>query len=483
MDLQIFELFAQAKQFWLSNQFLSGAGTIAIVGGIAALGRKIPGKIGSWIKNRFVISVTIEENSGAFQYASRWFSDNKEFQKRTKDFILTSHWTDPDNCDLKSLYKTHPNMKALLKGGSKFFPRLVFSPGLGRHYLFYKRRLIIVTRNRLQANNGGGMSGGGNSTDAKHTFTFDIYSRKREILDHLFNDMVANDYLRNSQKTKVYVHVEKNWRELSCRIPRALDSVILQGDLSDEIYNDMKSFFESESWYRDKGVPYRRGYCFYGEPGTGKSSIVLALAGALKSDIAMLNLNDYAINDNNLSQIIAFAPAPIILFEDIDAAFKKRKKKLGPRKEETANQPEESSKLPSDDAASVDSGMGLSFSGFINALDGVAAQEGKIIVMTTNHLDKLDEAMIRPGRVDRKFYIGRATHDQMIKMFLRFFPEATEEAKAFAEALPERTINMATLQEHMMMHRHSSKEALDNVQEILKNIKAANVLDVGEAAG
>lgn len=122
---------------------------------------------------------------------------------------------------------------------------------------------------------------------------------------------------------------------------------------------DMKEFIDSESWYKEMGVPYRRSYLFYGPPGTGKSSFAQALAGHLHFSICFLNVSDN-MNDYTFNYLLNSAPKKsIILIEDVDAMFEGRKNKA------QANR--------------------LTYSGFLNALDGVRSQEGRIIIMTTNH--------------------------------------------------------------------------------------------------
>jgi chaperone BCS1 len=69
------------------------------------------------------------------------------------------------------------------------------------------------------------------------------------------------------------------------------------------------------------------------------------------------------------------------------------------------------------------SGASVTFSGLLNALDGVAAGEERIVFLTTNHIDRLDEALIRPGRVDMMIRIGEATRYQAAEMWKRFYGE------------------------------------------------------------
>lgn len=112
----------------------------------------------------------------------------------------------------------------------------------------------------------------------------------------------------------------------------------------------------------------------------------------------------------------------------------------------------------------------LTFSGLLNALDGVASSEERILFMTTNHLNRLDDALIRPGRVDYKQYIGHATDIQLQLMFIRFFPSKPLLASIFCEKvrsiLQGKNISTAQLQGFFVVHR-TSQEALDNVNNII----------------
>lgn len=195
----------------------------------------------------------------------------------------------------------------------------------------------------------------------------------------------------------------------------------------------MRHFMASAEWYQSKGVPYRRGYLLYGPPGTGKTSFTQAVASALNLNICYLNLSGGNLDDDGLNVLLNNAPMrSVILLEDIDAIFIER----------TSVQ------------QAQQMGRSVTFSGLLNALDGVRSQEGRILMMTTNHREKLDPALLRPGRADMHVELNLASEKQMKGLFSKFFPEATEtEMQAFANELPEFKINMAKLQGHFLKYR------------------------------
>lgn len=107
-------------------------------------------------------------------------------------------------------------------------------------------------------------------------------------------------------------------------------------------------------------------------------------------------------------------------------------------------------------------------------MDGIAATEGggRIIFMTTNYVEKLHPALIRPGRVDVKEYIGLASSTQLYKMFLRFFPSSDEKyihsvAQEFVKKVKENTVSTAQLQGYLMSYRNNPSQAVENAGNIL----------------
>lgn len=147
------------------------------------------------------------------------------------------------------------------------------------------------------------------------------------------------------------------------------------------------------------GIPYRRGYLLHGAPGSGKSSFIMALAGYLDYNICLLNLSERGMTDDRLTHLLSNVPErSIILLEDIDAAFTGRQ-------------------------GSGEDGYqaNVTFSGLLNALDGVASGESRIVFMTTNHVDKLDTALVRPGRADVIAELGDAEPEQVRRLVKRFY--------------------------------------------------------------
>lgn len=165
-----------------------------------------------------------------------------------------------------------------------------------------------------------------------------------------------------------------DWQKRSDIPPRTLDSVILpQGQLQ-RIVADLSTFLGAEDQYNRLAIPWHRGYMFHGPPGTGKTSLVKALATHFGLDLWYVPLSDLKTENSLMALLSNVSPRSMLLLEDIDTV------KITHERD-------------------VDQG-GISMSSLLNALDGVATPHGLIAVMTTNHFDTLDDALVRSGRMD-----------------------------------------------------------------------------------
>jgi chaperone BCS1 len=163
--------------------------------------------------------------------------------------------------------------------------------------------------------------------------------------------------------------------------------------------------------------------------------------GELEYNICILNLSERGLTDDRLNHLLSNVPErSIMLLEDIDAAFAKRK--------QTDNQGYQSM---------------ITFSGLLNALDGVASAEERIVFMTTNHIENLDPALVRPGRIDMKEFLGNATESQIRRMFLRFYENHHELADQFVQSLKDKSVSTASLQGHFVYFKDKPEEAVKHV--------------------
>lgn len=284
-------------------------------------------------------------------------------------------------------------------------------PGPGRHLLRYKNAFLMVERIRETKST--------NIQTGKpwETVTLTTLYSKQHIFEDLFSEAHRLAQQSTEGKTIMYTSRSTSWDEFGePRRKRPIESVVLDKGVKEHIVGDVKEFLESGKWYYDRGIPYRRGYLLHGRPGSGKSSLVQALAGELDYNIAVLNLSERGLTDDRLNYLLTVVPRrTLVLLEDADAAFRGRT-------------------ITDSDGYR---GANVTFSGLLNAIDGVASAEERVLFLTTNHIDRLDNALIRPGRVDMTIHLGETTRWQAGKLWERFYGELDPQGRAKERFLRE----------------------------------------------
>jgi chaperone BCS1 len=409
-----------------NNQFLTGGLVVGSIGFLIAYLKSLPATIWAWFKRRVIIELDIPDRDESFKWLDVWLAQHN-YQKRCR--LLTVHTS------RRKLEKYETATAAPGIEDQRARPEISLSPAPGTHYFFYRRRLVILRRERKD----GADTKNSTALGFRETFNIKILSRNRHLVLDLLEEARELAHPRSDDRLSVYVPRYDDWIRSTRKMPRPFDSVIMAGNLSETLLADIQEFQQSRDWYNALGIPYRRGYLFCGLPGNGKSSLVMALASKLQLDICVLNLSATGLSDERLGELMSDVPeGAVLLLEDIDCVFVNREKK--------------------DDKDTV------TFSGLLNSIDGVMAGEGRILFMTTNYVDRLDAALIRPGRCDVQLEIGNATEDQIKRLFLRFYPASEDLADKFVALIPSETISMATLQGHFLKYRKNAQEALDKFQ-------------------
>ncbi|CEM16860.1 unnamed protein product [Vitrella brassicaformis CCMP3155] len=338
-----------------------------------------------------------------------------------------------------------------------------FVPSPGLHYMTYNGALIKVEREReksvIDLNTG----------TPWETLTLTTFAPWRGIFSELLSEARDMALTKEEGKTIIYNSVGQDWRPFGDpkRI-RPFSSVVLAENVAETILRDCHEFLDSSQWYIERGIPYRRGYLLWGPPGCGKSSFVMALAGALHYNICVLNVSDPFLTDDRLQHLLATVPPrALVLLEDIDGAITPQPGDLDEGEEGDTKKREKGGHHSHAAALAHQFGTRrVSFSGLLNALDGVAATEERIIFMTTNRYEVLPDALIRPGRVDMKVFVGLAQPEQLRRMYVRFFPGHESFADEFVRVLKDTPLTMAELQGFFMLVRDDPQGAIAYAQRI-----------------
>ncbi|RMY53435.1 hypothetical protein D0865_05254 [Hortaea werneckii] len=455
-----------------------------------------------------------------------------------------------------------------------------YEPYYGRQFVWHNGNIFWFTRKR-RPNEGQRMQVSFNNASDDDLIQLDCIGRNIEPIKDLLRSVRVWSVARISGTTVIRHPTPKDrarfggaWSKTSARPSRPMDTVILDHQQKSMIINDMNEYLHplSPKWYATRGIPYRRGYLFHGPPGTGKTSLSFALAGIFGLEVYAISLQEPTLTEGDLLQLFNGLPRRcIVLLEDVDAAGltrdgtdesnkatakRKQEEQKGTGKTEEdgkgtkATGDTQSTRPKKDDEYTLrdlakelkavsapqrggragppgndrggghtQPGTGISLSGLLNAIDGVASHEGRVLIMTTNHPDQLDAALVRPGRVDRKVEFRLALKDQIQELFVRMYaaseiaPSSTlgvngspsikdnqkidpgnntkarigdedsqlsflsraeleDLAASFATHVPDDTFTPAEVQNLLMRHKKAPRTAVESVEAWTKEVLA-----------
>lgn len=392
-----------------TNQFFQGGALIAAMGILFASLRTIPSKIYRTLRWFSFVTIDVPDKDESFRWVDKWLSSHAYSQKRARNLTV---------------YTRRRNVYTDKRG----LPEILLSPAPGTHYFFYKRHFVTLYRERKEPAAEGGS---GSTLMEREIFTIKILGRNRNVAKCLLEEARAFALPDAGEKISIQTYSQAyGWSNAIYRPKRPIESVILPEGQGERIIADMQHFLDSKKWYNDRGIPWRRGYLFDGTPGNGKSSLAAAIASHLDLGVCLINLR--RMDDDELLEALTNLPKhSLVLLEDIDCLYNQRTSEAQ-----------------------------VTFSGMLNALDGVAASEGRILIMTTNKKHLLDAALIRPGRCDVHEHFGDANQSQAVRLFKRFYSND----ELTIEIPPN--VSMAALQGHFLKYHDSAEKASANILEL-----------------
>lgn len=238
------------------------------------------------------------------------------------------------------------------------------------------------------------------------TYRFELTfhkKHKKTILESYFPYILeeAKKIKHQNNTTKIFtINTEgmhhnygSSWTSLRFDHPANFDTLAMDTEVKEMVMKDLERFVKRREYYRKVGKAWKRGYLLYGPPGTGKSSFIAAMANYLKFDIYDLELTDIRRNSELKRLLVTTGNRSILVVEDIDCTLELQDRfALKP----PAQHPEENK---------------VTLSGFLNFIDGLWSSCGdeRIIIFTTNHKEKLDPALLRPGRMDLHIHMSYCT--------------------------------------------------------------------------
>ena len=262
----------------------------------------------------------------------------------------------------------------------------------------------------------------------------------------IYCENYLNDDLEDYNTVTMFVF-DEYWENNGKKNKRSIDSIYIPKKLKSDLINEFE-LFESKKYItrlEKLGITRKKVIMLEGPPGTGKSSLIMAIASRLERDIAYFSFTP-EITDTKLIKSMQNAPDDsIIVLEDIDCLFEERK----------VNDTNKNS---------------ITFSALLNCLDGLICKNGMIVIATTNHIDKLDPALIRSGRVDKVVSLTYMKKNEIYEMWLKFMENdyVQDSENTFYELIKKLNLNItpSLLQQYLFKYLDQRQKALDNYEEI-----------------
>lgn len=366
------------------NQMVAGAITLWAMSVLTYLARGVPVTVATACWRHMATSMTL--NNGGWVQEQTMFNFMAWLQPRTRE----------------GFSRTLSVESADFSGGS---PKLGI--GYGTHLFFHNRRLYWISKGKLESSG---------SERQKEEVIITTFGRSHKPFRQLLAEFAPQS--TDGQVSIYRMNMEGEWMKYASPPKRYLNTVAAPQQMKAAITGQIRHFKESREWFISRGLPYKLTYLIHGVPGGGKTSLVKALACEFGMNICAININD--VSDKSLEKGLASTPKnSVVIIEDFDsgAATKNRAQ----------------TKVAVDgDSMMMQS---LTLTGLLNALDGVVPLDDCVVFLTTNHLDSIDPALYRKGRVDHLVEIGKVPADEVRRHTSHLYPSISFEGVEFLPTL------------------------------------------------
>ena len=397
-------LYKEFTAFTKINPVVGGMVGLWAMGIVTFLIKDVPRKIGYLLDRYLTVTLTLSNDGISYYHFLQWYQDNKEVKNNRTIRVTNGRYGHDD-------------------------PEIAL--GYGNHWIIHNKWIFKVSRDKDDAS----------ATDkTKETISIKTVGLNQKNLIKL----VKSTFPKKREKRRyVYTYDAHNGWCSKEQVPnRTMDSVILKEGQKERILKFLDDFDNEKEWYDSMGVSYKTGIILSGPPGTGKTSLVKAIAKYYNKHLCVIGCS--SLTDVKFLDALTDLPSDsIVLMEDFDSISATKSREIIDNEGERY--------------------VPLTLSGMLNAIDGVFSNEGRILIATTNHIENLDSALLRPGRFDLNEVIDHADSDMITRMFNKFYPDYNKEL----DIEVYNNVSLAKVENVFLETKNNPEEALTKLKATL----------------
>ncbi|KAL6615540.1 hypothetical protein ACP70R_037810 [Stipagrostis hirtigluma subsp. patula] len=324
----------------------------------------------------------------------------------------------------------------------------------------FKWRLVCRENSSGGSSNGNGRGGGSNYRLEVRSFEMSFHRKHKEkalksYLPHILD--TAKKIKEQDRTLKIYMNEGESWFAINLHHPSTFSTLAMDRKLKQSVMDDLERFVKRKEYYKRIGKAWKRGYLLYGPPGTGKSSLIAAMANYLKFDVYDLELTEVNWNSTLRRLLIGMTNRSILVIEDIDCSVELQQREEGQEGKKSN---------PSEDK--------ITLSGLLNFVDGLWSTSGeeRIIIFTTNYKERLDPALLRPGRMDMHIHMGYCCPESFRILASNYHSISYHNTYPEIEELVKEVLVTPAEVAEVLMRNDDTDVALEGLIQFLKGKKA-----------